>query len=460
MSAAATVASRDARVPADAAIAPRGRVVIVDDHADMQSYLTHVLAAEGFEVDVLPNGAAALAACQARPPDAVVSDVVMPGLDGFKLIERLRADERTAMTPVLLLSGHASEESRIAGLKAGADDYLIKPVRRRELVARVEGAIRLARMRQENSRREQADLESLFSLGPDGVIVVGQSGGILTANERARELFGYSLQDLLALRFADLMTQDHGGAHGARSDHVWRPVTRLVTPIQEFRAVRRDGSEFVAEVVLGPLQQFRNEACTIAIVRDITERKKLESERAAQEKRFRELSRHLVEVQEAERRMLSTELHDRTSPNLAAIRINLRLLSDLLSARGTDDVRALLDDTAALIGETTITIREISSNLRPTVLDDGGLLPAVAGYAQQFMKRTGIAVHVEGKGPESSLTPAVRSSVFRIVQEALTNCAKHARARQVTIRLSTDDRNVSLFIADDGVGFDLGAERT
>jgi signal transduction histidine kinase len=148
-------------------------------------------------------------------------------------------------------------------------------------------------------------------------------------------------------------------------------------------------------------------------------------------------------------------LHDRTSPGLAAIQINLKMLGKLLRARGTEDVRALLDDTAGLLADTTVSIREISSNLRPTVLDDGGLLPALAGYAQQFMQRTGIVVHLQTQDASSAPAPAVQSSLFRIVQEALTNCAKHARARNVTIRLSSDSHRVSLLIADDGVGFDF-----
>jgi signal transduction histidine kinase len=132
------------------------------------------------------------------------------------------------------------------------------------------------------------------------------------------------------------------------------------------------------------------------------------------------------------------------------------MVNTLLGGRETTKLRALLDDTAGLVADTTIGIREISSNLRPTVLDDGGLLPALSGYAEQFAQRTGIAVQLDTKNATSTLTAAVQSSLFRIVQEALTNCAKHASARNVTIELGSDDANhVWLAIADDGVGFDL-----
>ena len=446
----------DARLPATAAVlSPRGRVVIAEDNAEMRDYLSYALEAAGFTVDALPDGTAALATCQARPPDVVVSDVSMPGLDGFELIEHLRTDERTAVIPVLLLSARAGEDSRIEGLAAGADDYLVKPLSSRELVARVDGAVRLARLRRETARREQADLEALFSMAPDGIIVVGHNGKVLTANERAQQLFGYSLQEFQGLQIEALLPEDCRQAHvGHRKTYMRTPSTRLMRPIRELRGSRRDGSEFIADIGLVPLH-FKNQNCTVATVRDITERKQRETERSEQEKRFRTLSRRLVEVQEAERRKLSTELHDRISPGLAAIQINLNMLNHLLSTRGTEDARALLDDTAGLIADTTVSIREISSNLRPTVLDDGGLLPALAGYAQQFMQRTGIVVHLQTQDATSAPTPAVQSSLFRIVQEALTNCAKHAEAKNVTIRLSTDSHRVSLMIADDGVGFDF-----
>ena len=434
----------------------RGHVVIAEDHEETRTYLCHVLEGAGFSVDALADGGAALSTCQLRAPDVLVSDVRMPGLNGFELIERLRSDERTSVIPVLLLSAHGGEESRIEGIAAGADDYLVKPLSSRELIARVDGAIRLGRLRHETARRAQADLDALFSLAPDGLVVVGPKGQILTANEQAHKLFGYTVEELRRLRVEALMPSCHRTRHvGLREGYQRAPVVRLMNPMQELRCVRSDGTEFVAEIALGPLQ-FKNQPCTIAIVRDITERKRLELERAEAEQRFRLLSSRLMDVQEAERRQLSAELHDRTSPQLAAIQINLTMLTHLLSAHASEDIKAVLDDTVHLVDDTTVGIRDISVNLRPTVLDDAGLLPALTAYARQFTQRTGIAVHLHTDGATAPLSPAAQSSLFRIVQEALTNCVKHAKATHVTIELSTGGaQQASLVVADDGVGFDV-----
>ena len=106
-------------------------------------------SAAAFEVQAVSDGEAALEAARAHPPDLILSDVMMPKLDGFGLLRALRADPRLREIPIILLSARAGEESRIEGMEAGADDYLVKPFSARELVARVETHIKVSRMRQE-----------------------------------------------------------------------------------------------------------------------------------------------------------------------------------------------------------------------------------------------------------------------------------------------------------------------
>ncbi len=135
---------------APAAAAPRERatVLLADDNADMRGYLKRLLG-QRWNVVAVPDGTAALATALERRPDLVLSDVMMPGLDGFELLQALRADPRTREVPVLLLSARAGEESRIEGMQAGADDYLVKPFSARELLAKVGAHLELSRVRRE-----------------------------------------------------------------------------------------------------------------------------------------------------------------------------------------------------------------------------------------------------------------------------------------------------------------------
>ncbi|MDB5412535.1 MAG: putative sensor histidine kinase with multiple and a response regulator receiver domain, partial [Rubritepida sp.] len=140
----------------------RGRVLLADDNADMRAYVANLLHAAGFAVEAVTDGWVALAAARRDAPDLVLSDVMMPGLDGFGLLRALRGDPRLSDLPVILLSARAGEEARVEGLKAGADDYLTKPFAARELVARVSTTLNLARDRREAALREsEAELRAL-----------------------------------------------------------------------------------------------------------------------------------------------------------------------------------------------------------------------------------------------------------------------------------------------------------
>ena len=132
----------------------RARILIADDNADMRQFLAGLLSAH-YEVETVPDGMTALAAARKRLPDLVLSDVMMPKLDGFALLRELRADPRTQTVPVVLVSARAGEESRAEGLDVGADDYLEKPFTTRELMARVNATLRLAQMRREVVKHEQ-----------------------------------------------------------------------------------------------------------------------------------------------------------------------------------------------------------------------------------------------------------------------------------------------------------------
>ena len=145
----------DVAEPSTAPIATRGeRILLADDNADMRDYVRRLLG-QHWIVEAVGDGRAALEAARARRPDLVLTDVMMPHLDGVALLRGLRASAATRNVPVILLSARAGEASRVEGLEAGADDYLVKPFSARELIARVNAHLELARVRREMVDREQ-----------------------------------------------------------------------------------------------------------------------------------------------------------------------------------------------------------------------------------------------------------------------------------------------------------------
>ena len=176
-------------------------------------------------------------------------------------------------------------------------------------------------------------------------------------------------------------------------------------------------------------------------------------ERAEQARRLAELSRRVVSAQEDERRRWSSELHDRTGANLAAIKLNLKAIARLIPSPIAEDAE-LLEETSGLLADTVASIRDFCSVLRPALLDYAGLVPALETAFGQFERRTGVLVRFEHEGFEGRCNGEVESTLFRITQEALLNCAKHAQPTQVAVTLSGRPDRWCLTIADDGVGFD------
>ena len=151
------------RSQSDADRAQRGKVLFADDNADMRDYVRRLLAGL-YDVETIAEGESALRAARERTPDLIVADIMMPGMDGLQLLRALRADSRTSQIPVILLSARAGEESKVEGLAAGADDYLVKPFTARELLARVSSHLHLAQERQRFAQAARlAELEKANS---------------------------------------------------------------------------------------------------------------------------------------------------------------------------------------------------------------------------------------------------------------------------------------------------------
>jgi len=168
------------------------RVLIADDNADMRDYLSRLLRGDGYAVDAVSDGQQALAAIRAGAPDIVISDVMMPRLDGLELVAALRADRRTAAVPVLLLSARAGQEASIGGLQAGADDYLVKPFAAAELLARVRGNVELARLRNHHARWRVALIESL----QEAFFVCDEHGAVIEINRAFTDILGFDADGL------------------------------------------------------------------------------------------------------------------------------------------------------------------------------------------------------------------------------------------------------------------------
>ena len=173
------------------------RILIADDNSDMRDYLRRLLS-EHYEVSAVSDGRAALQAIQTNPPDLVLADVMMPGLDGFGLLQAVRGDPGRGMIPVILLSARAGEEARVEGLQAGADDYVVKPFSARELLVRISSRLEIARLRRESAEAELQKLRDLIQHAPAAVaLVTGPKHTFQLTNREYARVTGRSEERLI-----------------------------------------------------------------------------------------------------------------------------------------------------------------------------------------------------------------------------------------------------------------------
>jgi len=223
------------------AAAPRPdlpRVLLADDNADLREYARRLLA-EHYEVHVVADGQAALEAAHELRPQLIVSDVMMPRLDGFALIRAVRADPQLRPIPIILLSARAGEEARIEGLDRGADDYLVKPFNARELLVRAGTLIRSAELRR-RAEEARAQFETLLNEAPLGVMLVDEDFRVAAVNPIALPLIGET--DLIGRDFDAVVRTAWSSADGEEITRRLRHTLQTGEPqvVPEFIARRRD----------------------------------------------------------------------------------------------------------------------------------------------------------------------------------------------------------------------------
>ncbi|MBI3530262.1 MAG: response regulator [Betaproteobacteria bacterium] len=233
------------------------RILVVDDNADLRDYIVNLLG-EHYAVETAVDGLAALEAARLRKPALVLSDVMMPRLDGFGLLRGLRADPTLRDVPVILLSARAGEESTIEGLEAGADDYLVKPFAARELLARVRTHVELARQREV--------FERFFTLSLDMMCIAGVDGYFRRVSP-AFDALGYSSEELLSRPFLDFVHPDDTAATLAEVEKLAKNVPTIHF---ENRYRCKDGSYRWLSWSSAP----DTSGTMYAIARDVTETKR------------------------------------------------------------------------------------------------------------------------------------------------------------------------------------------
>jgi signal transduction histidine kinase len=462
-------------------------IVVADDNADMRQYLVRLLS-ERYEVVAVPDGRAALEVIRTRAPELVLTDVMMPRLDGFALLGELRADPGTRTIPIIVLSARAGEESRVEGLQHGADDYLVKPFSARELLARVQTHLELARVRRESAEalsQRTAQFETLLNEAPLGVYLVGSDFRIREINPQARTTFG-DIPNLIGRDFDEVIhilwpssyaneivrqfrhTLESGEPYfvaehaekrldlGVPEIYEWQ-INRILLPEGHFGVVCyfREISHQVRtrEGLRENENRLRKLSETLdAEVRERT--RELEARNAdvlRQSQQVRTLSRRLLQAQDDERRRVARELHDSAGQTMAVLAMNLsQLVSHTANAAPHLARQATL--TQELVQQLNQEIRTASYLLHPPLLDETGLTAAVSWYIEGLRERSGLNIQFSIPKSFARLPQEIELVIFRVLQECLTNIHRHSGSKTAAIRIARDMDTVSIEVEDQGKG--------
>jgi PAS domain S-box-containing protein len=426
----------------------RELVLLADDNADMREYVTRLLHGS-YRIYAVSNGEEAIEAVKLLHPSLVLTDVMMPKLDGFGVLQAIRSDPEMESTPVILLSARAGEESHVEGLNAGADEYLVKPFTARELLARVGAHLRMAKLRRETAEREARAfaeatktrnmLAAIVEWSEDAIMSKDLDGIITSWNAAAERTFGYTFQEIVGQPVFRIVPPE-----------LHQDELRILDTIRngggilsyESARVTKSGARLDVSLTISPV---RDAAGTIigaaTIMRDITMKKK--SEEALR------ISERVASVG----RLAATIAHEINNP-LEAVTNLIYLARQEAGKTDVAHYLAAADEELARVSQMTRqTLGFYRAPATPTLMRTGPLLEAVLTIFAPRARNKGIQLQTEIlEDPEIVAVPGeVRQLLINLVGNSIDAIHEEGIVR-VRISAAKRQRGVYITVADSGTG--------
>ena len=424
-------------------------ILIVEDVASDAEAIESELRSEHipFHAQRLDTREAFVEALKNSPPDIVLSDFTLPNFNALDALHLLQ--EHHGDIPFILVTGSRSEEVAVECIKEGADDYILKAS-----LKRLPSSV-LNVLKKREAEREQAKTEAALRQGEeqfrlitensrDLISLLDPEGRFIYASPSYKKSLGYAPEDLTGTdSFALVHPDDQEKLRNA-----WREaLLNREERVAEFRGRHQNGVWRSFESAGNWIFDEQNRPQrTVVVSRDITRRKQAEEA-------LRGLPRLIRQAQEVERRRVARELHDSVNQILASVKFRIQSMEEKFSGHDQKVSQETLK-AKALLEKAMQEVRRISHNLRPSELDDLGLAPALRSLCHEFGERTGMNIELSLSRLPRNLSAEVELNLYRIIQEALNNIAKHSQATRAELRLARNGSAIKASIRDNGRGFD------
>jgi two-component system sensor histidine kinase UhpB len=468
------------------------KILLVDDNQTNLYILVSLLRGNGYEVEYALDGIEALGKARQEDFDLIISDILMPRMDGFQLCREVKSDTRLRLIPfVFYTATYTDAKDEAFGLSLGAEKLIVKPQEPEVFVEIVRAVIAAHEAGHVPPSEPPAEAEAVFlkeynerliSKLEDKMVELEDTNKTLRQSERK---FRALVEQIPAITYTAALDETGSTSfispqieamlgfssdewladpalwskqlHPEDRDRVLEEYVRAYSSRHPFR------SEYRLLTRDGRVVWFRDEAMAVrdddgrplffqGVMLDLTTRKQAEEQLQEATDRLQVLSRRILEVQEQERRRLAYELHDEIGQLWTAIKLNLEAA---IQFNDLEAVHGFCREASRVADQAIQRARALSVDLRPSVLDDFGLSSALRWYLDRQRQQAGLNIVLKTDPAIGRLPQTIEITGFRIVQEAVTNIIRHARAHTVTVEVGRLENDLQVTITDDGVGFDV-----
>ena len=315
------------------------------------------------------------------------------------------------------------------------------------------------KMAEEALRVSESKYRLLFNKNPMPMWMISiPERTFLDVNPAAIEFYGYSREEFLAMNIFDITLSE---VHEDLIINSFSSNTGYASQGGIWEQVKKDGKKVKINMISHDIV-YEGKIAKLVLASDETEKIAAEENLKKSHEDLRQLATHLEHIRESERTYMAREIHDELGQQLTGLKMDISWLNRKIKSSDAD-VQQKLKDTIQLIDKTVITVRRIATQLRPSILDDLGLIAAMEWQSEEFEKRSEIKTRFNSNVANLDVSPEIATGIFRIFQESLTNVLRHAEATEVHPSLNVNENNLELLVADNGKGFnteDIQSKRT